>query len=161
MAQEFEGKIWLHKRMCDERIGDIDNRFKDFEKTFNELFKRIEKLIEKYETQPPDTSKGFEDPPEDLQLIKKPLGKLKSLIPQRWWSGRLRDLLDKILENLSPKDPEEFRRLRAYIREVYEPALREMLGHWRMEMRMEAFEDCAHRILEDLIYWKIEEAEKK
>jgi hypothetical protein len=156
MVQEFREKIAQYKRDIFEREEqDNDRRYKEFEDTFNTFMDKLKELISKeakkeHGMQSSVTLEEHEDPPE-IDVIKKLLGKLKSLIPKKWWTGWLRDILDKILENLSPQKPEEFQRLLLYVEEVYEPALRELLAEWRKEMRMEAYEKFARAILKHLI----------
>jgi hypothetical protein len=93
--------------------------------------------------------------------IKDLLKKLKKLIPEKWWSRWLKDILDQILDNLSPQDPEEFKRLLTFVEELYEPALREELAWYRREIRLEAYEKFAWAVLKDLLHEGLRKFPKK
>ena len=127
MVQEFRKTISKLKAAIEEKEEASNREFEELSSTLGEFIGKLKELIEeakrKQEAQSSVTFKGREDPSQ-IDLIKKLLGKLKSLIPEKWWSGQLREILDKILENLSPQHPEELERLLCYVEEVYEPGLK-------------------------------------
>ena len=156
-----------------KKVEQYHQEFEQEEKTNEEeycrFYKRLEKIADRLRNRV-SSEAGFEpergfgvssqpddDPPIDITIVKKLLEKLKSLIPQHWWSGRLRDLLDKILQNLSPQNPEEFQILYRYIEDVYVPALGELLTHSRQEMKLQAYENYVQKILADLLESELDE----
>ena len=164
MEQEFRRWVEKHRESYEREEQENEARYKEFEATFNDFLVRLKGLREKEtkergEMRSSVSSKGFEDPPE-IDKIKKLLEKLKSLIPQKWWSGPLRDILDKILQNLSPQNPEEHRRLLTYLDEVYEPGLRLLLTEWRQQLKMEAYERYARAIFKELLDQEIRDLER-